>query len=101
MSDGGKDHGAQAGSLGSLSFAIVGFVFVLALPFALPYAAKVLGKRQQVDDDAGSNLRELIWLWVGTQPFLGVLLVATLAAVYQWQGITLIAAAGLPVSSLL
>ena len=96
---------AQAGSLGSLSFAIVGFFFTLTLPVVLPYATRKLARHStSVDADNEANEtsnsdtdpRSLLWLWLSTQPILGLLLVLTLAAAYQWQGIVLIALAGLP-----
>lgn len=94
---------AQAGSLGSLSFAILGFIFTLTLPVAMPYLSRRLVRSHSDHDDLedddsvhDSRLRGLTWLWVATQPILGVLLVLTLAAAYQWQGILLIAVAGLP-----
>ncbi|KAK4498435.1 hypothetical protein PRZ48_011093 [Zasmidium cellare] len=96
---------AQAGSLGSLSFAIVGFFFTLTLPVALPYLSRKLARRStQTEDDNEANdasdsdtdPRSLLWLWLSTQPILGLLLVLTLAAAYQWQGIVLVALAGLP-----
>lgn len=40
--------------------------------------------------------RNLIWLWTCTQPLLGVILVLTLVTAYAWQGIVLIAVAGIP-----
>ncbi|KAF2174102.1 hypothetical protein M409DRAFT_16375 [Zasmidium cellare ATCC 36951] len=96
---------AQAGSLGSLSFAIVGFFFTLTLPVALPYVTKKLARRStqaEADNEANdtsnfsSEPRSLLWLWLSTQPVLGLLLVLTLAAASQWQGIVLVALAGLP-----
>lgn len=94
---------AQAGSLGSLSFATVGFFFTLTLPIAMPYLSRRLlrshpGHGHSDGDDSAHNSRlpGLIWLWVATQPILGALLILTLAAAYQWQGILLIAVAGLP-----
>ena len=88
------DELAQAGSLGSLSFAIVGFVMITVLPAILPYISRLLRKSHH--NNSTSDLRDLIWLWTGTQPVLCLLLALTLAAVYQWQGIVLIAAAGIP-----
>lgn len=96
---------AQAGSLGSLSFAIVGFFFTLTLPVALAYFTRRFRRRHGQDEaeaevdstsDADAGRRSLIWLWLSTQPILGLLLVLTLAAAYQWQGIVLVAVAGLP-----
>ncbi|EME44775.1 hypothetical protein DOTSEDRAFT_152804 [Dothistroma septosporum NZE10] len=88
------DELAQAGSLGSLSFAIVGFIMITVLPAVLPYVSKLLRKSHH--NTSESDLRDLIWLWTGTQPILGLLLVLTLAVVYQWQGIVLVAVAGIP-----
>jgi solute carrier family 45, member 1/2/4 len=99
---------AQAGSLGSLSFAIVGFFFTLTLPVTLPYLRSKLCRHRhsqaaRIEEQAGNNLSDtdsaslsLIWLWLSTQIVLGILLVLTLGAAYEWQGITLIALAGLP-----
>lgn len=95
VSDG--DKLAQAGSLGSLSFAIVGFIMITLLPAVLPYLSKLLRKgTSHQDADSGSDLRDLIWLWTLTQPILGLLLVLTLAVAYQWQGIVLVGLAGIP-----
>ncbi|KAF2771122.1 MFS general substrate transporter [Teratosphaeria nubilosa] len=94
--DDGNDALAQAGSLASLSFAIVGFIIILTLPILAPYIEKKRQKASERTQDSGTDIHSLIWLWIGTQPFLGVLLILTLAAAYQWQGIVLIAAAGLP-----
>lgn len=90
------DQLAQAGSVASLCFAAVGFFFVLVLPVVLPYISRYLHGNHQAVHDAESNPRDLIWLWLLTQPVLGLLLVLTLAAAYQWQGTVLIAIAGLP-----
>lgn len=99
--DSGGDQLAQAGSLGSLSFATVGFIFVTALPVLWPMISKRFFKTTDEEEaseehESSSAPRDLIWLWVITQPLLGVLEIATLAAAYQWQGIVLIAAAGIP-----
>ncbi|PIA92034.1 General alpha-glucoside permease [Cercospora beticola] len=91
------DQLAQAGSVASLCFAAVGFFFVLVLPVVLPYISRYFhGNRQTDHHDAESKPRDLVWLWLLTQPVLGLLLVLTLAAAYQWQGTVLIAVAGLP-----
>lgn len=87
------DNLAQAGSLASLNFAIVGFIMITALPVLL---LRISGWLKKNNERPTSDLRDLVWLWVTTQPILGILLVATLAAVYQWQGIVLIALAGIP-----
>ncbi|PPJ52332.1 hypothetical protein CBER1_10222 [Cercospora berteroae] len=91
------DQLAQAGSVASLCFAAVGFFFVLVLPVVLPYISRYFHGNSQTDHhDAESKPRDLVWLWLVTQPILGLLLVLTLAAAYQWQGTVLIAVAGLP-----
>lgn len=91
-----SDQLAQAGSLASLSFAVVGFMFVTGLPILLPIVSTRFKRAQESDEQDESALRDLIWLWVSTQPLLGILLVVTLATVYQWQGIVVIALAGIP-----
>ncbi|CZT17729.1 uncharacterized protein RCC_03566 [Ramularia collo-cygni] len=75
---------AQAGSIGSLSFAIVGFIAVLTLP--------VITSRFFPTN----NNKILIKLWTFTQPLLGLLLLLTLASTSPWQGIVLVALAGIP-----
>lgn len=82
---GGDNQLAQSGSLGSLSFAIVGFLAVLALPALNSYFFP-----------PHSGTKSLVWLWTLTQPLLGLLLVLTLASAYPWQGIVLVAVAGIP-----
>ncbi|KAF7198060.1 General alpha-glucoside permease [Pseudocercospora fuligena] len=91
------DELAQAGSLGSLSFATVGFIFVTALPALLPLISRRFKRNQQQQESSDdSHLRDLIYLWMFTQPILGILEILTLAAAYQWQGIVLVGAAGIP-----
>ncbi|CAK3924625.1 MFS general substrate transporter [Lecanosticta acicola] len=94
---------AQAGSLASLNFAIVGFIMITLLPWLLPYITRFLHTRKRTQSpesssssSSSSDLRDLISLWITTQPLLGLLLLLTLAAAYQWQGIILIALAGVP-----
>ncbi|KAI5361760.1 Putative MFS transporter superfamily [Septoria linicola] len=94
QSDG--DQLAQAGSVASLCFAAVGFFFVLVLPVALPYVSRLVRRNRQSHGSSDTSERDLIWLWLFTQPVLGLLLVLTLAAAYQWQGTVLVAIAGLP-----
>lgn len=94
QSDG--DQLAQAGSIASLCFAAVGFFFVLVLPVVLPYISRLFRRNRQGSASHETGERDLIWLWLSTQPVLGLLLVLTLAAAYQWQGTVLVAVAGLP-----
>ncbi|KXT08239.1 hypothetical protein AC579_79 [Pseudocercospora musae] len=91
------DELAQAGSLGSLSFATVGFIFVTALPALLPLISRRFERNQrQQESSDDSHLRDLIYLWMFTQPILGILEILALAAAYQWQGIVLVGFAGVP-----
>ncbi|KXT00756.1 hypothetical protein AC578_2931 [Pseudocercospora eumusae] len=94
--DNAGDALAQAGSLGSLSFATVGFIFVTALPALLSLISRRFKRNQQQDSSDDSHIRDLIYLWMFTQPILGILEILTLAAAYQWQGIVLVGAAGIP-----
>ncbi|KAF2207212.1 hypothetical protein CERZMDRAFT_20110, partial [Cercospora zeae-maydis SCOH1-5] len=94
------DQLAQAGSVASLCFATVGFFFVLVLPVAVPHVSRYFRGNHRTTRDSRQAIhdaeRDLIWLWLITQPVLGIVLVLTLAAAYQWQGTVLIAMAGLP-----
>lgn len=91
------DQLAQAGSIAGLCFAAVGFFFVLVLPIVLPHISRIIRRNRQHSPSSDSrNEQDLIWLWLLTQPVLGLLLVLTPAVSYQWQGTILIALAGLP-----
>lgn len=69
---------------------------MLVLPVALPYISRLIRRNRQSHESSETGERDLIWLWLSTQPVLGLLLVLTLAAAYQWQGTVLVAIAGLP-----
>lgn len=95
---------AQAGSIASLCYAITGFFFSITLPIVMPYISRRFIRNNDTRDesvdnsasDLDSERRGLVWLWLCTQPILGLILILALAAVYQWQGIVLIALSGLP-----
>lgn len=98
-----NDQLAQAGSIASLCFASVGFFFVLLLPAILPFLSRIFRRQQSHSPNHQSLLRptaasenDLIYLWLLTQPLLGILLLLTLFVNHQWQGTILIALGGLP-----
>ncbi|KAK4610084.1 General alpha-glucoside permease [Fulvia fulva] len=81
----------SSSSLAPLSFATISFITITLLPTLLPHASRYLNKPHTSTSDS-----DLIWLWTCTQPILGLLLALTLAVSYQYQGIILVAFAGIP-----